>query len=241
MVNLEKRVLVGEMMDDPSLPAKDHHQALRGLRRVNQFSRTASVVSSAIIDFSKTDKPATLKILDLACGGGDVTVQVATQLQQAGVIAEVHGWDRSETAINFAREQLVGKQLGGKPLPVHFTVADALADGGEKQFDIAFCTLFLHHLSDPEAEQLLRAMWQLSSGMVLVDDLRRTRLGYALAVVGCQLLSRSPIVHVDGPLSVRSAFTESEIVALSKRCELPQPEIKRHWPHRFLLKWKARG
>jgi len=234
-VNLAKRVLVGELMDDPSLPARDHHQALKGLRRVNQFSRTAKVVASAIIDFWKTEKPATLKILDLACGGGDVTVQVAMQLQQAGIRAEVHGWDRSETAIEFAREQ-----LGGKPSTVQFAVTDALSDGAEKQFDVAFCTLFLHHLSDAEAEQLLKAMWRVSSRMILIDDLRRTRMGYALAIIGCQLLSRSPVVHVDGPLSVRSAFTESEILALSDRCELPPPEIKRHWPHRFLLKWTVR-
>ena len=240
-VNLNKRVLVGELMDDPSLPTDVHHQALRGLRRVNQLSRTAKVVATAIIDYWRVEKPSKLSILDLACGGGDVTVQVAMQLQQAGICAEMHGWDRSETAIEFARKQLGGSApvVDGTPA-VQFAVADALSGGTEKQFDIAFCTLFLHHLSDTEAEQLLKAMWRISSRMILVDDLRRTRIGYALAIIGCRLLSRSPIVHVDGPLSVRSAFTESEIVSLSDRCELPRPEIKRHWPHRFLLKWTAR-
>ena len=223
-------------MDDPQLPAKDHHQALNGLRRVNQLSRTAHVISRAIIEYwNANGKPANLKVLDLACGGGDVTAQVAEHLQRAQIAAEVHGWDLSPTAIEFAESQRRGPAGA-----VQFSVANALTTQSTKQFDVVYCTLFLHHLSDGDAEQLLKSMWRMSRGMVLIDDLRRSTIGYALAVVGCQLLSRSPIVHVDGPLSVRAAFTDSEIVELSDRCELPRPTIKRHWPHRFLLKWMAR-
>ena len=239
-VSLSKRTLVGELMDDPLLPAKDHHQALNGLRRVNQLSRTAHVISSAIVEYWKASgKPSSLKILDLACGGGDVTVHVAEQLRKSQVNAEVHGWDLSRTAIDFAEAQQRGSSS-----PVQFAVANALAENesateSEKRFDIVYCTLFLHHLSDNDAEQLLKSMWRMSRGMVLIDDLRRSTIGYALAIVGCQLLSRSPIVHVDGPLSVRAAFTEAEILELSDRCRLPRPTIKRHWPHRFLLKWMS--
>ena len=233
VVNLTQRYLVGELMDDPNLAEREHHQALHGLRRVNQLSRTANVIAKAIIQHCKSEKLAFVRVLDLACGGGDVTEQVARRLKQAGVSAEVHGWDRSQTAIDFARKQ---GARGSQP-HVHFDVADALIDVSDRSFDIVYCTLFLHHLSDAEANRLLGVMWRLASGLVLIDDLRRSTIGYALAVVGCQLLSRSPIVHVDGPLSVRAAFTESEIRELSDRCDLPCPTIQRHWPHRFLLTW----
>ena len=235
VVNLTKRYLVGELMDDPNLAVRDHHQALHGLRRVNQLSRTAKVIAKAIIQHCKKEKLAFVRVLDLACGGGDVTEQVAKRLKQAGVSAEVHGWDRSQTAIDFARRQ---GARGSQP-HVQFDVADALVDVPERSFDIVYCTLFLHHLSDVEANRLLGVMWRLASSLVLIDDLRRSTFGYALAVVGCQLLSRSPIVHVDGPLSVRAAFTEAEILELSDRCDLPCPTLQRHWPHRFLLTWDA--
>ena len=234
-VNLAKRYLVGELMDDPNLAEKDHHQALHGLRRVNQLSRTASVISGAIIRHCKKEKLASVRVLDLACGGGDVTVQVAKLLKQAGVRAEVHGWDCSQTAIDFARRQLPTDS----PSQVQFDVANALVDAPNQSFDFVYCTLFLHHLSTEDADRLLGAMWKMASRLVLIDDLRRSTMGYVLAVVGCQLLSRSPIVHVDGPLSVRAAFTETEILELSDRCELPRPKIERHWPHRFLLTWNA--
>ena len=235
VVNLTKRFLVGELMDNPDLAEKDHHQALHGLRRVNQLSRTASVIANAIIQHCKKEKLAFIRVLDLACGGGDVTVQVSKLLKQADVSAEVHGWDCSQTAIDFARRQCIG----GIPSQVQFDVANALVDAPNRSFDFVYCTLFLHHLSDDDADRLLGAMWQMARELVLIDDLRRTTMGYALAVVGCQLLSRSPIVHVDGPLSVRAAFTEAEILELSDRCDLPRPTIQRHWPHRFLLTWKA--
>lgn len=234
-MNLTKRYLVGELMDDPNLAEKDHHRALHGLRRVNQLSRTASIIANAIIQHCWKEKLAFVRVLDLACGGGDVTMQVERLLQRAGVSAEVHGWDCSQTAIDFARRQC----NRGNQQQVRFEVANALADAPHRSFDVVYCTLFLHHLSDDDANRLLGVMWQMASHLVLIDDLRRSTLGYALAVVGCQLLSRSPIVHVDGPLSVRAAFTESEILELSDRCEMPRPTIQFHWPHRFLLTWTA--
>ena len=236
VVNLTKRNLVGELMDDPNLAEKDHHQALHGLRRVNQLSRTARVISNAIIQLCQKKKLASIRVLDLACGGGDVTVQVSKLLSQAGVSAEVHGWDCSPTAIDFARRHCDS----GNKSQVQFAIANALVDSPNHSFDFVYCTLFLHHLSDDDANRLLGVMWQMASQLVLIDDLRRSTMGYVLAVVGCHLLSRSPIVHVDGPLSVRAAFTESEILEMSNRCDLPRPTIKRHWPHRFLLTWTAK-
>lgn len=235
VVNLTKRYLVGELMDDPNLAVKDHHQALHGLRRVNRLSRTARLIANAIIQHSKNQKQGLVRVLDLACGGGDVTLQVSRCLKQFGLSAEVYGWDFSQTAIDFARQQC---EIANHSL-VQFDVANALVDVPSRSFDIVYSTLFLHHLSDDDARRLLGIMWRMSSQLVLIDDLRRSRIGYALAVVGCRLLSRSRIVHVDGPLSVRAAFTETEILELSDLCGLPRPTIQRHWPHRFLSTWTA--
>lgn len=38
---LDRRELVGELMDDPSLPEQEHMQALHGLRKINAISRNA--------------------------------------------------------------------------------------------------------------------------------------------------------------------------------------------------------
>lgn len=231
LIDLSRRHLEGELMDAPDLAEQQHMLALKGLRRVNLFSRTAQVVADAIFRNWKA-APTNLRILDLACGGGDVTCEVARRLTARGVTAEVIGWDRSATAITFA-----GKQAATVNAKTNFEVIDALAEIPADQFDVIYCTLFLHHLSNEDSTKLLTQMVRAARRLALVDDLRRSTVGYGLAVLGCRILSRSPIVHVDGPLSVRAAYTETEIESLCKQCDLPLPKIKRHWPHRFLAAW----
>jgi len=76
--------------------------------------------------------------------------------------------------------------------------------------------------------------------MVVVSDLRRTRLGYAMACVACRLLTRYPIVRVDGPLSVAAAFTIEEARDLAARAGLTGTKISPRWPQRYLLVWRRR-
>ena len=64
------------------------------------------------------------------------------------------------------------------------------------------------------------------------------RLGYALAWLVTRLLSRSPIVHTDGPLSVAGAFTMAEARALAERAGLSGAQVGWRWPWRFLLSWR---
>jgi hypothetical protein len=73
---------------------------------------------------------------------------------------------------------------------------------------------------------------------VLVDDLVRSRLGFALVWMGRYLLTSSPVVHVDGPLSVRAALSIGEARDLAERAGLQGCTIRRHWPERFLLTWR---
>jgi hypothetical protein len=100
------------------------------------------------------------------------------------------------------------------------------------------CSLFLHHLDEPQAVELLRRMSESARHLVLVNDLIRGRLGYALAWLGTRLLTRSRVVHVDGPLSVEGAFTRAEALELAERAGLHGATIVRRWPCRFLLTWQ---
>src|SRR5439155_9017041 len=96
-------------------------------------------------------------------------------------------------------------------------------------YDVVMCSLFLHHLSDEQAPVLLRAMADAAGSLVLINDLRRSRLGYTLAWLGCRLLTRSPIVHVDGPRSVAAAFSPEEALRIAERAGLHGATISRHW------------
>ena len=72
---------------------------------------------------------------------------------------------------------------------------------------------------------------------LLVHDLIRSRLDLLLTWIGTRLLSRSAIVHIDGPLSVGGAFQLDEVAHLATAAGLAGAQISRFWPERFLLSW----
>ena len=100
------------------------------------------------------------------------------------------------------------------------------------------CSLFLHHLAEDEAVQVLRSMAQAARHQVLVSDLRRSRLGWWLAWVGTRMLTMSPVVHFDGPVSVAAAFTCAELKNLADRAGLQDARVVRCWPSRMFFTWR---
>ncbi len=222
-----------EWMDDPTLDADLHRQALAGLRRVNQWSRSGAVIGRAITDLARQRSLKEVRVLDLATGGGDVAMQVAQFVTKHGIRATVTGCDISSVAVTVARQRANSLGIGN----VEFRTLDVLQDELPSGFDVVMCSLFLHHLPEPDAVTVLTKMGQSAERFVLVDDLRRTRVGYGLAWLGCRLLSRSPVVHKDGPLSVAGAFTSAEAMQLAEQAGLCGATITQHWPQRFLLSW----
>ena len=70
-----------------------------------------------------------------------------------------------------------------------------------------------------------------------MHDLIRSHVDLLLTWIGTRLLSRSPIVQIDGPLSVGGAFQLDEVAQLAAAAGLVGAEISRFWPERFLLSW----
>ncbi|MCA9117129.1 MAG: methyltransferase domain-containing protein [Planctomycetaceae bacterium] len=230
MGSLSERIREEEVMDSPDLDVRLHHQALAALRRVNLWSGIGSRLAGTLADVAKQRELRRLRVLDLASGGGDVS----RSMRRRGVAVELHGWDRSETAVDYAAAQAKRQGMTGAKFAVH----DVLADPIEETFDAVVCTLFLHHLEYSEAIRLLQKMRAAAKQAVLVDDLLRTRTGFWLARAGTRLLTLSPVVHTNGPMSVRAAFSLDEIHQLADRAELAGATICTHWPSRFLLCWQ---
>jgi len=233
MVPLRNRDRQPELMDQPGLNAAVHQQALEGLKRVNFFSRTVDAVFRSIREYSVAGNGRPLRVLDIASGGGDVAIEVARRAARHGISMDVTGCDISPTAVDLARQAATAAHLTN----VQFFVHDAILQDLPSRYDVVMCTLFLHHLSEGDTVTVLRRMAATSTGLVIVDDLVRTRWGYVLAWVGCRLLSRSPIVHVDGPLSVRAAYTQGELQKLAEQAGLTNARFRRHWPERLTMVW----
>ena len=231
---LQRRDRQPEVMDQPGLDPAEHARALAGLRRINGISGLAGSLLAPIEALARRRPGAPLQVLELACGGGDTAIDLALLAQRRGLALELRACDLNPEAVTIAR---ANAQRRGAA--VELFCADALATPATTdRVDVVFCSLFLHHLPDADAERLLALMAQRARHLVLVNDLIRSRLGYALAWAGTRLLSRSWVVHTDGPLSVRAAFQPAEVLAMAERAGLAGAALQRCWPERYLLHWE---
>jgi ubiquinone/menaquinone biosynthesis C-methylase UbiE len=82
-------------------------------------------------------------------------------------------------------------------------------------FDIAHCSLLVHHLEPERTTALLREMARVARIGVVVNDLDRTRHGYLGAWLLSRLLTRNRYTRHDAPLSVRRAYRPEELVHLA--------------------------
>ena len=88
---LSLRLRVPELMDSPDLESTQHYRALEGLRRINFWSRTSSYFASALERWMTPG--SSLRVLDLASGGGDVVLGLEKQLKRKGLRLQIDGCD----------------------------------------------------------------------------------------------------------------------------------------------------
>ena len=229
---MRERRHLPELMDDPGLDRGEHERALLGLRRINRFSRSTAALWKPIAKACRERRGKTLRVLDIACGGGDLALGIARKAKTHGLPIEIHGADLSEQAVKIAFDNARKQSTD-----VDFFVLDAVNDEIPRDYDILTSTLFLHHLDERDALKLIQGMAASTRQTILINDLIRSRGGYALAWAGCRLLSRSKVVHHDGPVSVAGAFRLDEIRRMMETAGLAGATIRRHWPERFLLEW----
>ncbi|MCP9850535.1 methyltransferase domain-containing protein [Cyanobium sp. Morenito 9A2] len=233
MFNLRARNRQLEWMDEPGIDPLAHAEALGGLERINGISFAAHSLFAPIRDLARGLPEQPLRVLDLACGGGDNTLALAALARREGLNIRCDGCDLSDQAVAIATGTAAARGL-----EAHFFRADALNDPLPGGYDVVLCSLFLHHLDGDDAVLLLQRMAATTGHLLLVNDLIRSPLGYALAWSACRLLSRSTIVHHDGPVSVQGAFTTAEAAALAASAGLGGALVRRCWPERYLLQWR---
>ncbi len=230
---ISKRVLEPEVMDDPELDPNRHIAALQGLARLNRLSASVGIVWRPIAKLARELGAARLRVLDIATGSGDIPVGLWKKAQRGKLHLDLHGVDVSGRALDLARER--AQECGAE---IEFSQMDALADEVGAQYDVVVCSLFLHHLENEQASSLLRNMGRAARRLVLVNDLRRSRAGLLLAHLAARLFTSSDVVRIDGPLSVKAAFTIQELREMAQQADLPGARVEPRWPCRMLLQWR---
>jgi len=216
-------------MDDPALDPVAHQGALRGLARLNYFSRSLRLIWQPIRQFY-TRNPRELRVLDIATGAGDLPIGLAKFAQQAGVPLKISACDMSPRALDFAAQRAQSERI-----QIDFFRLNALQDPIPAGFDIVLSSLFLHHLEEAEALAFLSNLKSSGCKLIVLNDLKRSRSGLWLAWLASRLLCQSPVVHADALKSAQGAFTKEEALCLAQKACLENVRIQSRWPCRFVL------
>ncbi len=228
------RDLQPEWMDDPAIDPVEHAQALAGLARLNRFTGVAGLMYRYVRRLTKNRKSSTsvvrpLRILDVASGGGDVPIAWAQLAKRDGIEIQITLIDISPVALE--QQQRLAKANG---VDVKSIQMNCLTEPLPTGFDLVTNSLFMHHLEVADAAHMLRQMRAATDNAILVCDLERSRLNVALVEFAGQVLSRSKVVHHDGPQSVRGAFTRNEFAELGEYAMESPIQIHSAFPCRFI-------
>jgi hypothetical protein len=99
------------------------------------------------------------------------------------------------------------------------------------------CSLFLHHLTDDKAVELLAEMKRVARHRILAIDLHRSPVAYYFyKTVGILFLQRFTIE--DGSLSIMRAFKPMELEHLGRAAGLTELTVQRSAAYRLVLSGK---
>jgi SAM-dependent methyltransferase len=134
----------------------------QGRERLRVLARTLRPSTSAL--FERLGVGAGLRCLDVGCGGGDVTLELARLVGSGG---QVIGVDIDETKLGLARQEAVAQRIGN----VEFRPLDIRTQALDDSFDLVYARFLLTHLADPA--HALAALYRAlrPGGLLIVEDI----------------------------------------------------------------------
>ena len=176
------------------------------------------------------------RVLDVGTGNARTPARLRAWSEKRGCGWSVIGLDPNPQTISVAKGD---SSIGPVPLVRGDGLTLPFADD---TFDAVVCMLMIHHFDDSGAVRLVREMARVSRGLVLVNDLERTRPNYLGALLLAETLWRNDrLARYDGPASVRRSFTAEELLAVGREAGLTNVRVRRHFFYRVVLSGGALG
>lgn len=212
-----------ELMDEPVEDQAELGQNFRDIERVNSMLGGTAVVVRHLPGLLPPHPTGPVTILDMATGSADIPVAIVRWARKRGLGVNVMASDHSPEILDLARMRCAAYP------EISLAEFDARAvDLPDKQVDIVLCSLALHHFGPDDAVRVLREMHRLGRRGFILNDLRRGWVGFAAAWLASLVTTRNRLTRHDAPLSVRRAYTPSELASLLQRAGVEGVTITTH-------------
>ncbi len=211
-----------ERIDKGEYTPAEYKRWHREMWYIHRFFGEMRALKSSLLPCLEANGDRAAKILDVGAGAGELLSQIRKWTPKGN--HRLFGVEINDVAVN---EILTAGHNSVR--------ADALclpfADGS---FDYVFCSLFLHHLGDEAAVELLREMKRVASKRIFVIDLNRDPLAYySYKIFGALFLQRFTLE--DGSLSILRSFTAEEILEIAEKAGLGNIDVTRSKLNRLIL------
>jgi SAM-dependent methyltransferase len=223
-------VIGTELLDDPWADPGAVRATLRDITRLNAlFGGTRAVVRELEPWFRTAPRDGMTRwtLLDVGTGAGDIALAAARAARRYGLAVTPVGVELNRTAARLAHAAGVAAVVAdGSALPV-----------GRQGVDIVIASQVLHHLPRAVAAHWIASFDRLARRVVVLADLRRSRLAMAGIWTAALGLGMSRMTRHDAVVSLERGYTRDEFNALL--AEAGAPAVARQRPGcRLVASWR---
>ncbi|MFT4805042.1 MAG: 2-polyprenyl-3-methyl-5-hydroxy-6-metoxy-1,4-benzoquinol methylase [Psychroserpens sp.] len=216
-----------EIMDDLDMSGETLINSLDQLANINKWLGGNKTTIDSLKTILKTQaKDKTISIVDLGCGNGDMLRKVAHFGKKNDYKFNLLGIDANQTTIDYAIK------LSANFPEITYKKEDVLSkEFATHTYDIAMCTLFLHHFEDHVALDFVQTLLKNAKIGVVINDLHRHWLAYYLFKLLTSVIGNK-MTREDGLTSILKAFKRIDLEEFSKKLNY-KSTITWRWAFRY--------
>lgn len=229
LIDTRNRSNESEIMDDFEMKGCELEKNLDEIAKINNILGGNGITLKGILRLiKKKQKNTPITILDLGCGNGDMLRALSDYGQNNQWNFNLIGVDANQHTINYAQ------YLSEIYPEIQYKCLNAFSsDFSDLNYDIALCTLTLHHFDDEKVTGLMSTLISKSKIGVVINDLHRSKLAYYLFQVICFVFGLSKMSAQDGSTSILRGFKKNELIQFSSQLNLKKYQIRWKWAFRY--------
>lgn len=218
-----------EIMDDFDLKGDILKESLDKIALINQLLGGNKLTLKGVFKLlKKVPDSNIITIVDVGCGNGDMLRKLADFGYKNNLNLELIGIDANSFTVNYA------KHLSRNYSNISYRCEDIFDKSFRKlKYDIALCTLTLHHFKNNEITQILNLFYTNSKLGFVINDLHRSVIAYRLFQAVCFVFGLNEMSRKDGLTSILRGFKKQELIAFSENLKFKKYSIRWKWAFRY--------
>lgn len=228
-VNTQQRTVAPEIMDDFQMEGDSLRNTLDEIAYINRLLGGNKITLNAVCLLMENEaRGKQVTIADIGCGNGDMLRALARLARKCKWRVRLMGIDANKFTVDYATS------LSSEYPEISYYCIDIMEEEFRNlQYDIAICTLTLHHFEEKQIVKLMSLFRRNATLGIVINDLQRSAIAYRLFQVFSWIAGLGKMARYDGLVSILRGFKRKEIVQLSKKLNFNQYTLKWKWAFRY--------